>query len=462
MHLQELEWIGAHSCLRMIMHRRSMWYSVACRGSGRERSHDVREASYAQSCKRICENTPSMHSGNKVLGVAVRNRRVRPIKILGDEPLADVYAPPCRVRPTYLSRPTPKFGELVRHAVRHLHCLVACSEGDGAHLHDEYLLVRAPVKPRSTLWARSTAMTQDAAPRMYPWPSLAFSPRPTSRRGALCSTRGPPALRFLLPRSLRPPFVSRTLCLGRQKGVVFALSRPRRPALEVALLGEAGGATSGGPVAGSGACEVAGHLQQVGAHRVEAVVSREPSVGFQPFEQRKSGARALHHRERDGAIERDYRVVGDALEQAVKDEDLRPVSLLRASCFGMNRGDRRLDLVRAQRCPGQGVGDEGLALPDELAVPPLPVLLFQRDQGAVWRRAGRASSVRKEHKGEQPGNLIVIGQQPAELAGQADRLTGELCAREVGPGGCSVALVEDQVQYVQYHTKPLRPFLFGR
>ena len=72
-----------------------------------------------------------------------------------------------------------------------------------------------------------------------------------------------------------------------------------------------------GPVAASGVREPAGHLQQVSADRIESVVAGQQLASVQGLQQVESGLRTLHHRDRDGAVERDHGVVGDAFEQLV-------------------------------------------------------------------------------------------------------------------------------------------------
>ena len=100
------------------------------------------------------------------------------------------------------------------------------------------------------------------------------------------------------------------------------LSHPRCAALEVALFGEASGSSRRYPESGSGGRVVAGHLKHMGARRVEAVVARHPRVGFERREQCEAGSRSSRHRDGHGAVERDHRVVRDALQQTIKGEYL--------------------------------------------------------------------------------------------------------------------------------------------
>ena len=86
------------------------------------------------------------------------------------------------------------------------------------------------------------------------------------------------------------------------------------------------------------------------------------------------------------------------------------------------------------------------SLRDELPVPSAPVLLGQRDERAVPGGPRRAPGVGEQHQREQPGGLRVVGQQPAQQAGQPDSLAGQVGALQVLAGRGRVSLVEHQVQ----------------
>jgi hypothetical protein len=66
----------------------------------------------------------------------------------------------------------------------------------------------------------------------------------------------------------------------------------------------------------------------------------------------------MHHRRRDGVVERHHRVVGDAHEQSVQRKDLGPVGVLVARCFIVNGGDCCLQLIRADRTARESAADE--------------------------------------------------------------------------------------------------------
>ena len=171
-------------------------------------------------------------------------------------------------------------------------------------------------------------------------------------------------------------------------------AEPRGARLEVALLGDARRAARRGSVAVAGRGVVAGHLEQVGADRVEAVVVGHAIVVVERREQVEAGARAVDHRHRDRVVEGDHRVGRHALEQLVEREDLRPVGVLRGRRLVVDGGDRGLQLVGAERGARQRVGDERGALLDVGAVPEAAVLLGQRDQRAVGARCGPGAARR--------------------------------------------------------------------
>ena len=116
----------------------------------------------------------------------------------------------------------------------------------------------------------------------------------------------------------------------------------------------------------------------------------------------------------------------------------------------MDRGDGRLDLVLADAPAGDRVVEEREPFGDGNRVPAGPILVGQRDQGAIGRRSGRAAGIDQEHQGEQPGDLGVIGQQAPRHPRQADRLVRQLGSMELCSTTAGIALVEDEVQDPQH------------
>ena len=68
-----------------------------------------------------------------------------------------------------------------------------------------------------------------------------------------------------------------------------------------------------------------------------------------------------------------------------------------------------------------------------VGVPERPVLLVERHQRPVGAGAGWAAGVGQQHQAEEPGHLAVVGEQPVELAGEADGLGRQLGPHQLAP-----------------------------
>jgi hypothetical protein len=92
---------------------------------------------------------------------------------------------------------------------------------------------------------------------------------------------------------------------------------------------------------------IPGALEQMAANRGEAIVTgasrRKPDCA------RRTAIWPVNHGVRDRVVEGDHGIGGHALEQPVEREDLRPVRIFRTRCFVVQRGDRSLQLIRADR-----------------------------------------------------------------------------------------------------------------
>ena len=121
----------------------------------------------------------------------------------------------------------------------------------------------------------------------------------------------------------------------------------------------------------------------------------------------------------------------------------------------MDRRDRGLELVRADRRLRQRRADQRGPLLDRAAVPERSILLGERDQGAVVADASRPAGVGQEHQREQTGDFAVVGQEAPQLARQPDRLRAQLDPLERRTRARGVALVEDQVQDVEHGAEPV-------
>ena len=124
-------------------------------------------------------------------------------------------------------------------------------------------------------------------------------------------------------------------------------------------------------------------------------------------------------------------------------DDLHPVGLLGRLRVGVQGGDRGLRLVLAEPVARQRRLQDATPSAISVGVPPGPVLLGQRDEAAVGVGAGGAAGVVQQHQREQARRPPASSVIDAQLAGQPDRLVGEVDL-------AGVALVEDQVEHPQH------------
>ena len=195
-----------------------------------------------------------------------------------------------------------------------------------------------------------------------------------------------------------------------------------------------------------------GLLEQVRADRVQPVVVGELAGRHDRVDHREPGLRPVHHRQRDRAVQPDHRPRQRLLEQAVQRHDLRPVGRLVGGCLRVQRGDRRLDLVRPDRAGAQRALHHRDTELDAVAVPAGAVLVGERVEPPGVVGAGRAPRVVQHEEGSQAEDLRVVRQQPAQQRRQPQRLVAQVDAdqrRVVGDLAGRVPLVEDQVHHVQ-------------
>ena len=178
---------------------------------------------------------------------------------------------------------------------------------------------------------------------------------------------------------------------------------------------------------------------------------------------RQAGLRAVDHGHGDRPPEGDQRARRYPGQQIVEREDLRPVGARDRGGLAVHRGDRGLELVRAERAgTGQRPRDEFGALRDERPVPAGAVLLKQRDERAVRGDPGGPPGVGQHHEREQARGLGVVRHQPAQQPGQPDSLGGQVDPLQGLARGGDVALIEDQVQDVLDYAQPLAAVGPGR
>lgn len=128
---------------------------------------------------------------------------------------------------------------------------------------------------------------------------------------------------------------------------MLAHSESRDLPSQVVLLWKACRTTSCGTVVSQRLFSVTGHLEQMGAHSVEPVVTGQP-VGDLVY-QGQSCRRAMHDRSGDGPVERNDRVAGHLVQQPVQGKDLRPVGVLGSRSLVMDGRDRSLELILTDR-----------------------------------------------------------------------------------------------------------------
>ncbi len=163
------------------------------------------------------------------------------------------------------------------------------------------------------------------------------------------------------------------------------------------------------------------------AYGVDPVVTGERWVALRRGQLLETRSCAMDHGHGDDAVEGDYRSGRDAVQEFVQSEDLPPVGVLGAGRLVVHGGDRRLQLIGAERRAGQRLGDQ--ADPSAMAwgpkgCGPAPRTVPGRRLGGSAPGAG----VGQQHQGKQPGDLVVFGQAFVKLPGQADGLGGELDA----------------------------------
>ena len=260
-------------------------------------------------------------------------------------------------------------------------------------------------------------------------PELAAASARPSAGSAVCTGRGYPGLRFALgaPAGEEAP-------LGGQRGQ-----------LQRALVGRGGlGAPSQPP-------------QEIRPRGVEQVVAVERAVASERVDQVQPLRRAVRHRHRDRLVQRHHRAGLDAAELGVEQRDLAPVGRAGPRRLRVDRGDRRLERVRARRPPQrERAVDERQRLADHRAVPALAILLLEQHEVAVRADPCRAPRVVEEHQREQPGRLRLVGQQQVDDPGEPDRLRREVLAHDRVARGRGVALVEDQVEHREHGGEPVR------
>ncbi len=162
------------------------------------------------------------------------------------------------------------------------------------------------------------------------------------------------------------------------------------------------------------------------------------------LENREPGERPVGHPDRDRPVDLDHRRRIEPGEGAIEQGDLRPVGVVEACRLCVQRGDGRLELVRAGVVALERPVEHAGAFGDECLIPAAAVLFFQRDRSS--RRLPRPGPrVVQQHQRQQAGGLGVRGQQPVQEAAKPDRLLAQFPPDQLVAAGRREPLVEDEV-----------------
>jgi hypothetical protein len=91
-----------------------------------------------------------------------------------------------------------------------------------------------------------------------------------------------------------------------------------------------------------GAFVVANHFEQMGANRVETIVTGKPAVVIERSQKFETFRRTVYHRGGNCMIERDHGAGGYSLQQFVQRKDLWPIRVFHSCGLVMNGSNRRL------------------------------------------------------------------------------------------------------------------------
>ena len=121
----------------------------------------------------------------------------------------------------------------------------------------------------------------------------------------------------------------------------------------------------------------------------------------------------------------------------------------------MERGDLRLEPVRARRSSGGPSAGEALEPGrDPDAVPAAPILLLEGEELARRVYPCVAAGVLEQQERPETQDLVVPREQHRDEVGEMEGLFGEVVAEGSVVRGC-VALVEDEVDHGQHARRTL-------
>jgi hypothetical protein len=185
------------------------------------------------------------------------------------------------------------------------------------------------------------------------------------------------------------------------------------------------------------------------------VIAGELTFPVEAIDPGQALLRAARHRQGHRRVELDHGARLLVQQAGVERRDLLPVGGLRMPGLGVERGDRRLQLVRPAATPAERRLQGRQALGDRVALPAPAVLLLERHERAGGIDPGGPPRIVQEHQGEQALRFRLLGQQLDQQPAEADRLAAEVGANQAIGLGARVALVEDQVDDAEHGREPL-------
>lgn len=123
--------------------------------------------------------------------------------------------------------------------------------------------------------------------------------------------------------------------------------------------------------------------KDIGAREVERRVLSERTRAFDPFEELEGLDWPHREGERNGPIQLDDRRLFVAQKLVVQDGNLRPVGVSRGQRFGVDRGDRALNLIGARPPHSKRFLDKPSAFLDLRSLPRGSILIPEEYQVAL-------------------------------------------------------------------------------
>ncbi len=197
-------------------------------------------------------------------------------------------------------------------------------------------------------------------------------------------------------------------------------ARRKRYSRKRRIVGEAGGLGEGR----QGGLLSAEPLQQMSPCGPVGLVTDDPFVG-DGVEGREAFGKAVRLGECDRSTDFRTDPRGDLQEPLIQQDDLRPVRGTADGPLGVDRLDRRFELVATDPVLRRGGPEMGFRFVDHRSLPARSVLLIEGDEFSIRRVAGFAAGFAVEHEGEESPPLRFAGHQLDECPSESDRFRRE-------------------------------------